>query len=90
LGADPDAFPDAGGGCPGSSGTTGCSGGFSAFGNIERKFWDPESAYGFNAYVELMEILWAGYVWRKGGNVNNHSLYFGVENLPSLLYWMNR
>ena len=64
--------------------------GVSGFGNIERKFWDPDSAYGFNAYVEFMEILRASYVWRKGDEVDNHSFYFGVENLPSLIYWLNR
>jgi predicted acylesterase/phospholipase RssA len=64
--------------------------GLSGFGNVERKFWDPESAYGLNAYVEFMEMLRASYVWRKGEHVNNHALYFGVENLPSLIYWLNR
>jgi hypothetical protein len=49
--------------------------GVSGFGNIERKFWDPDSAYGINAYVEFMEILRASYVWRKGEKVNNHSLF---------------
>ena len=64
--------------------------GGSGFGNIERKFWDRQSAYGVNAYVDFMEILRATYVWRHGEGVNTHSLYLGVENLPSLIYWLER
>ena len=64
--------------------------GFSGFGNVERSFWDRQSAFGANAYVDFMEVLRATYVWRDGEGVNNHSLYLGIENLPSLIYWLNR
>ena len=64
--------------------------GLSAFGNIERSFWDRQSGYGANVYVEFLELFRAGYVWRHGEGVNNHSLYFGIENLPGLFYWLNR
>ena len=64
--------------------------GLSGFGNIERSFWDRQSAYGLNAYVDFMEILRATYVWRHGERVNNQALYLGIENLPSLIYWLER
>lgn len=64
--------------------------GVSGFGNLQRTFWDRQSGYGANLYVDFMEKLRATYVWRHGEGVNNHSLFFGVEDLPSLIYWMNR
>jgi len=64
--------------------------GVSAFGNIERPFWDRQSGYGANLYVDFIEKLRATYVWRHGKGGNKHSLFFGVEDLPSLFYWLNR
>jgi len=64
--------------------------GLSGFGNIERSFFEKENAYGLNAYVEFMEMLRATYVWRHGDDFESHSLYLGIENLPSLIYWLQR
>jgi hypothetical protein len=62
----------------------------SLFGNVQRKFWDSGSGYGANFYVDFMERFRATYVYRHGKGVNNHALYFGIENLPSLYYWLTR
>lgn len=64
--------------------------GGSFFGNIEDDFYEKESAYGFNTYVDLMDIFRFTYVHRSGDIGNSDYLYFGIENLPSLIYWLNR
>ncbi len=65
-------------------------GGISGFGNLEEPFYDKDSAYGANIYIDFMDIFRATYVRRHGDNVDNGYLYLGVENIPSLLYWLNR
>ncbi len=64
--------------------------GVSAFGNVERRFYDRESAYGGNLYLDVMDIFRMTYVYRHGNVQDNNYLYFGVENLPSLIYWLSR
>jgi len=64
--------------------------GISAFGNVEGDFYDRDSAYGFNTYLDLMDIFRFTYVRRSGDIEDNNYIYFGIENLPSLIYWMNR
>jgi len=64
--------------------------GVSVFGNIEGDFYDRDSAYGFNTYLDLMDIFRFTYVRRSGSSENNDYIYFGVENIPSLIYWLNR
>ena len=64
--------------------------GLSTFGNIQRKFWDRESAFGFNAYVDFMEIFRAGYTYRGGEGIKKQFLYLGIENIPGLLYRLGR
>jgi len=64
--------------------------GVSGFGNLEKPFFERDSAYGANIYVDFMDIFRATYVRRHGDNVDNGYLYLGVENIPSLLYWLNR
>ncbi len=64
--------------------------GASFFGNLEGKFYKKESAYGFNAYLDFLDIFRLTYVKRKGDMKNSDYLYFGIENVPSLIYWMNR
>ncbi len=65
--------------------------GVSFFGDMEGSFYKRESAYGFNTYVDIVDIFRLTYVKRHGDNIeNNDYLYFGVENIPSLIYWLNR
>jgi len=64
--------------------------GISFFGDTESSFYKQDSAYGFNTYVDIMDILRLTYVRREGNLEKNNYLYFGVENIPSLIYWLNR
>ena len=64
--------------------------GVSAFGDTEGSFYKKDSAYGFNTYVDLVDIFRFTYVKRDGDIENNDYIYFGVENIPSLIYWLNR
>ena len=65
-------------------------GGLSAFGDMEGSFYKRDSAYGFNAYVDIVDIFRLTYVYRAGDDVDANYLYFGIENIPSLIYWLNR
>ena len=65
--------------------------GVSAFGNIEEDFYDKDTAYGANAYIDIMDIFRMTYVRRQGGDLeDNNYFYLGIENIPSLIYWLNR
>ncbi len=64
--------------------------GASFFGDMEGDFYKKNSAYGFNTYVDFMDIFRLTYVKRYGDMDDHDYLYFGVENIPSLLYWLNR
>ncbi|MEA3455150.1 MAG: patatin-like phospholipase family protein [Campylobacterota bacterium] len=64
--------------------------GVSGFGNIERDFYDKDSAYGANIYVDVMDIFRITYVQRHGDIDDNEYFYLGIENIPSLIYWLNR
>jgi len=64
--------------------------GASFFGNMGGSFYEKESAYGFNTYVDLMDVFRVTYVRRQGNQFNNGHLYFGFQNIPSLIYWLNR
>ena len=46
--------------------------------------------YGFNTYVDILDIFRLSYVRRLGSIENNDYFYFGIENIPSLIYWLNR
>ena len=65
-------------------------GGVSAFGNVERSFYERDTAYGGNLYLDVMDIFRMTYVYRHGNVQDNNYLYFGIENLPSLIYWLSR
>ncbi len=65
-------------------------GGASLFGDMEGSFYKKDSVYGFNAYVDIVDIFRLTYVYRHGDLVDTNSLYFGIENIPSLIYWLNR
>jgi len=65
-------------------------GGASVFGNVEGNFYERESAYGANTYVDFMDIFRFTYVHRAGDLDKKDYIYFGIENIPSLIYWMNR
>jgi len=64
--------------------------GVSGFGNIDGAFYEKDSAYGANVYIDFMDIFRATYIRRHGDNVDNGYLYLGIENIPSLIYWLNR
>ncbi len=64
--------------------------GASFFGNIKGSFYEKDSAYGFNTYVDLMDVFRVTYVRRNGDQFTNGYLYFGFQNIPSLIYWLNR
>jgi len=64
--------------------------GVSFFGDMEGSFYKKDSAYGLNTYVDIMDIFRLTYVRRHGELDKNNYLYFGVENIPSLIYWLNR
>jgi predicted acylesterase/phospholipase RssA len=64
--------------------------GASGFGDVEGDFYKRDSAYGFNTYVDFMDIFRFTYVRRHGDLEKNDYIYFGIENLPALIYWLNR
>jgi predicted acylesterase/phospholipase RssA len=64
--------------------------GASFFGDMKGDFYKESTAYGFNAYVDLADILRLTYVHRGGNSGNDGYFYFGFENIPSLIYWLNR
>lgn len=64
--------------------------GISFFGDMEGSFYKRDTAYGFNTYVDIMDIFRLTYVRRGGDIEDNDYLYFGIENIPSLVYWLNR
>ena len=64
--------------------------GGSVFGDMEGDFYKKDSAYGVNTYLDLMDIFRFTYVHRHGDLEKKDYIYFGIENIPSLIYWMNR
>jgi predicted acylesterase/phospholipase RssA len=65
-------------------------GGVSFFGDTQGAFYKQDSAYGLNTYVDIVDIFRLSYIYRPGDNVDHNYLYFGIENIPSLIYWLNR
>lgn len=65
-------------------------GGISLFGETKGSFYKEESAFGINTYVDIADIFRLTYIYRDGDKVENSYLYFGIENIPSLIYWLNR
>ena len=65
-------------------------GGISFFGDMKGRFYKRDSAYGLNTYVDIVDIFRLSYIYRPGDNVDHNYLYFGIENIPSLIYWLNR
>ncbi|MCH9740585.1 MAG: patatin-like phospholipase family protein [Epsilonproteobacteria bacterium] len=64
--------------------------GASFFGNVESTFYDEEGLYGFNTYVDLLDIFRLTYVRRFDHPTESNYIYFGLRNLPSLIYWLQR
>ena len=66
--------------------------GVSFFGDMEGSFYKSDSAYGLNTYVDIADIFRLTYVYRDGdaSKIDHNYLYFGIENIPSLIYWLNR
>ena len=64
--------------------------GGSFFGNTEGSFYQKEGAYGLNTYVDIMDIFRLTYVRRDGDVETRNYFYLGIENIPSLIYWLNR
>ena len=64
--------------------------GGSLFGNMEGEFFQQDNAYGLNTYIDVMDIFRMTYVYRDGNLDTKNYIYFGIENIPSLIYWLNR
>ncbi len=64
--------------------------GASFFGNMEGSFYQSNNAYGFNTYVDIMDIFRLTYVKRNGNIETQNHFYLGIENIPSLIYWLKR
>lgn len=64
--------------------------GGSFFGNTQGKFYKSDSAYGLNAYIDIMDTFRFSYVRRNGDRYKKSHIYFGIENIPTLIYWLNR
>ena len=64
--------------------------GVSLFGDMEGSFYKKDTAYGFNTYLDFLDIFRLTYVRREGEIYNKNYIYFGIENIPSLIYWLNR
>ena len=64
--------------------------GGSLFGSFNSSFYNKDSFYGANAYVDILDIFRLTYVHRFGETQEKNFIYFGIENLPSLIYWLQR
>ncbi len=66
--------------------------GVSFFGDMKGSFYKKETAYGLNTYIDIADIFRLTYIYRDGSSnkISNNYLYFGIENIPSLIYWLNR
>jgi len=67
-------------------------GGLSLFGDMQGSFYKSDTAYGFNTYVDIIDIFRLTYVFRAGDSeqADRNYFYFGIENIPSLIYWLSR
>ncbi len=43
---------------------------------------------GFNAYVDLLNILRITYTKRDNYHGREHAIYFGINDIPSFIYWV--
>ena len=64
--------------------------GVSTFGNTEGRFYKREGFYGVNTYIDVLDIFRLTYVRRINHPQETDYLYFGVRNLASLIYWLQR
>jgi len=64
--------------------------GVSVFGDMKGSFYKEDTAYGVNTYVDILDIFRFTYVHRSGDIPDKNFLYFGIQNIPSLIYWLNR
>jgi len=64
--------------------------GASLYGDMRGDFFDSDTGLGFNAYMDFIDIFRFTYAQRHRGNIDEHYIYFGIENIPSLIYWLNR
>jgi hypothetical protein len=64
--------------------------GGSLFGTFNSHLYNRESLYGLNAYIDILDIFRVTYIHRYGEIEEKNFVYFGIENLPSLIYWLQR
>jgi len=64
--------------------------GLSLFGNLEGTFYERDTAYGVNFYIDIIDIFRMTYVRRHGDVQDNNYFYLGIENIPSLVYWLSQ
>ena len=50
----------------------------------------PRTARAQSTYVDIMDIFRLSYVQRHGDQYKRSHIYFGIENIPGLIYWLNR
>lgn len=63
----------------------------SIFANLQHhKFWERKGGFGANIYTDYNDIFRFTYVRRFGNAKNRNYFYFGIRNLSSLFYWLNR
>ncbi len=64
--------------------------GASFYGNTKGSFYNKSTAFGVNTYVDLLDIFRITYAHRGGNVEQSDAIYFGIENIPSLIYWLVR
>jgi predicted acylesterase/phospholipase RssA len=64
--------------------------GVSVFGDMKGSFYKEDTAYGVNTYVDILDMFRITYVYRDGDIRDKNFVYFGIQNIPSLIYWLNR
>ena len=64
--------------------------GASFFANADEKVYNINGLYGINTYVDVLDIFRISYVRRFNHPNERDYIYFGLRNIPSLIYWLQR
>jgi len=64
--------------------------GVSVFRNLQKdENWQDSYGYGMNLFIDYNEILRFTYA-KRFGKYKQDYFYFGIKNIPSLFYWLNK
>jgi len=64
--------------------------GVSVFKNLQKdEKWPDSVGYGANIFIDYNEILRFTYA-KRFGKYRQDYFYFGIKNIPSLFYWLNK